>query len=125
MALIANSMYNKIYYILIFLVVSIAFCDNRAYAQEANLKWAIKPSYSLLQYNGELGSQFFHFDERNDGCGLALSRYINPSVDIVMGLDYYRLNLNGRIDSLEISIAGNIFSPGFSVNYKFNRKIRR
>lgn len=113
-------MYRKTFNILILLVLIGAFLNEKAYAQDENQKWALKPSYSLLQYKGELGSQYFHFDKRNDGGGLALSRYINPSIDIIMGLDYYSLNLNGIINDSVSTATGNIFSPLFSVNYKFN-----
>lgn len=110
---------KKTFYILILLLFSIAFCDSSALAQDSTFKWAVKPSYSLLQYKGELGSQFMHFNQRNDGAGIALSRYINPSIDAIMGFDYYRLKLKGTINDSLCNSSGNIFSPVFSLNYKF------
>lgn len=105
------------------LVLIILLCGwgiiNSAQAQDSDARWAFKPSYSLLQYNGELGSQFFKFNQRSDGGGLGVSAYLNPSFDLLMGLDYYRLNLSGSINEINYFSKGNIFSPSILATYKF------
>ncbi len=88
-------------------------------AQNADYYWAIKGSYSLLQYKGELGNQFFNLNSRNDGGGLAASRFVNPSLDLILGLDYYRVNIKGSVDGIDYKVNGNLFNPNVSFNYKF------
>ncbi|MGF7139217.1 OmpA family protein [Roseimarinus sediminis] len=88
-------------------------------AQEKDIKWAIKPSYSLLQYHGELGNQFFSIENRSDGASLAFSRYLDASFDVQLGIDYYHLNLKGLIDGVNYDASGHLFSPGFLFTYKF------
>lgn len=90
------------------------------YAQNEDFKWAVKPSYSLLWYQGELGSQWFNFGERSDGGGILFSRYLNPSLNLEMGLSYAHLNLSGQIDNEQYYSKGNIFSPQLTLQYKFN-----
>jgi len=101
-----------------FLLCCGIFTEN-IFAQDTLHLWAIKPSYSLLQYRGELDNQFYNLKSRNDGVGLALSRYLNPSLDVILGLEYYRLNISGKIDSKDYPVKGNLFSPHLSFNYKF------
>lgn len=91
-----------------------------SFAQNADYKWAVKSSYSLLQYKGELGSQFLKFDQRNDGAGFAFSRYISPSIDLHLGIDYYRLNLSGLLSDELYYSKGSLISPSVIANYKFN-----
>ncbi|MFA9390473.1 MAG: OmpA family protein [Prolixibacteraceae bacterium] len=91
-----------------------------ASAQDVDAKWAVKPSYSLLWYQGELENQFFNFAHRNDGGAVSFGRYLNPSLDIDMGLGYSRLNLNGMISGDSLFSRGNMFSPQLSFQYKFN-----
>jgi len=88
-------------------------------AQNADYYWAVKGSYSLLQYKGELCNQFFNLNSRNDGGGLAASRFVNPSLDLILGLEYYRLNIKGTVNDLNYSVKGNLFYPYVSFNYKF------
>jgi outer membrane protein OmpA-like peptidoglycan-associated protein len=95
---------------------------NSAMAQNEEYPWAVKASYSLLQYNGELENQFFDFNRRNDGGGISIVRYLSPSFDWIMGVDYYRINLSGQINGDGYSSKGNLFSPNFLLNYKFNNE---
>jgi outer membrane protein OmpA-like peptidoglycan-associated protein len=100
------------------LLIFFSFTPN-VNAQDTISPWALKISYSLLQYKGELGDQLFNFKERNDGVGVSLIRYLNPSLDVTMGLEYYRLNLEGNVENATYKVNGNLFSPLVSVNYKF------
>ncbi|HQN93774.1 MAG TPA: OmpA family protein [Prolixibacteraceae bacterium] len=88
-------------------------------AQDTISPWALKISYSLLQYKGELGNQFFDLNSRNDGAGIGLIRYINPSLDVVLGVDYQRLGFSGNIDTAMYRVNGNLIAPSVSFNYKF------
>jgi len=112
-------MYRKASKIFFFFALCWGIFTENIFAQDADSKWALKPSYSLLQYKGELGDQLFNLKSRNDGGGLALSRYLNPSIDLILGFEYYRLNILGQIDNENYKVAGNLFSPLISFNYKF------
>jgi OmpA-OmpF porin, OOP family len=112
-------MYRTASKIFFFFALSwVIFVENIS-AQDTLSLWALKPSYSLLQYKGELGDQLFNLKSRNDGIGLSLSRYLNPSLDLILGLEYYRLNISGQIDSKNYKVNGNLISPVLSFNYKF------
>lgn len=91
-----------------------------AFAQNEDFKWAVKPSYSLLWYQGELESQWFNFSQRSDGGGLMFSRYLNPSFNVDLGLSLAHLNLSGNINNEAYNSEGNIFSPQFTFQYKFS-----
>ncbi|MBN2806011.1 MAG: OmpA family protein [Prolixibacteraceae bacterium] len=93
---------------------------NSLSAQDNEFRWAIKPHYSLLWYQGELGSQFLNFNQGSNGAGLAFSHYLSPSFDLEISLLYARLNLTGTIDQHEYYSSGNIFSPGLLLQYQFN-----
>ncbi|MBN2261942.1 MAG: OmpA family protein [Prolixibacteraceae bacterium] len=105
--------------VLIFIVCAWVLGNSNAFAQDADARWALKPSYSLLQYSGELGSQFFKFDQRTDGGGLGLSAYLNPSFDLLMSIDYYRLNIKGTANGSPYYSKGNMIMPGVMATYKF------
>lgn len=102
------------------LVLMGCMLTNSLQAQDEEYKWAIKTHYSLLWYKGELGGQFLQFDQRSDGAGLALSRYLNPSINLEFGLYYAHLNLSGSIDEVAYFSKGNIISPSLQLQYKFN-----
>jgi OmpA-OmpF porin, OOP family len=110
---------RRAFLIIPFLVWGWGLNSRYAFGQDVDARWAIKPSYSLIQYSGELGSQFFNLNQRSDGGGLAASTFLNPSFDLLMGIDYYRLNLAGNIEGNNYYSRGNIFSPSISFNYKF------
>ena len=112
-------MYGKSVKIFFLLAVCGWIIPGRAIAQDSIAKWAVKPSYSLLQYKGELGDQLFNLNSRNDGLDAAFSRYVNPSVDLIMGVEYNRINISGTISENNYHVTGNLISPHFSVNYKF------
>jgi len=111
-------MYQKAFNIFLLFTLLWGVFTNSSYAQDEEVKWAVKPSYSLLWYQGELGSQFFDFSKRSDGGGISLSKYLNPSFDIELALNYSHLNLAGQIDGLSYSSRGNFISPGLSFQYK-------
>lgn len=102
-----------------FLLLFLGSFTGKVYAQDTISPWALKISYSLLQYKGELGDQLLNFKSRNDGVGLSAVRYLNPSLELVMGLEYYRLNFSGNIDEVDYQVKGNLFSPLIAFNYKF------
>lgn len=108
----------KAFKIVLLVVLLLGMASVTSIAQNEDMKWAVKPSYSLLWYQGELGSQFFDFVHRSDGGGVTLGRYLSPSFDIEMGLNYYRLNLAGDINGVNYYSKGNIFSPDINFQYK-------
>lgn len=91
---------------------------NVLIAQDINAKWAIKASYNIIQYTGELENQFLNPNTRNDGFGIGFSHYLNPSLDVQIGLNYNKLLLNGTIDTTFYSRSGSLFSSGIALHYK-------
>jgi len=112
-------MLRKTGILLPFLLLIILSFTEKVNAQDTISPWALKVSYSILQYKGELGSQFLNLNNRNDGAGISVVRYLNPSLDFVLGLDYNRLNLSGKINDTTYLVKGNLISPQISFNYKF------
>ncbi len=112
-------MIKKSIYITFVVGIILSLSQRNLCAQDFDHLWAVKASYSMLQYKGELGSQLFDLNQRNDGGGLALSRFLNPSLDLVMGIDYYRLNINGLVKNQSYNVKGNLVSPSLSFSYKF------
>ena len=54
------------------------------YAQSEDRKWAIGFSGGAEQYNGDLGNDWWSFDQAFYGFGaLSLARYLNPHLDLV------------------------------------------
>lgn len=107
----------KTYFIAVAAILTLG--STVSFAQDINSPWALKVSYSLLPYTGELGCQLFQFNQRNEGGGVAFSRYLNNSLDVVMGVDYYHLNIKGDIEDYEYAVKGNIVSPSILLSYKF------
>lgn len=106
---------------IVFLVLSIlCFYGKALYAQDQDMRWAIKPAYSMLQYKGEIGNQFFDFSYRNDGLSVQFSRYLSASLEATMGLDYNNLLLEGDLLGTTYSRRGPLFSAGAGLNYKFS-----
>lgn len=89
------------------------------HAQDLEFPWSIRASYSIMQYNGELGEQLFNFNYRNDGGAVEAIRFLNPSLDLLMGLGYNRLAIDGTIDGKGYNVNGNMFSPRLAAHYNF------
>jgi OmpA-OmpF porin, OOP family len=112
---VKNGLLNK----LIAFSVGVFLYTGLLNAQNADHPLALKVSYSLLQYNGEIANQLFNLNSRNDGANLSLIYFLNPSLDFNVGLEYFRLNIPGAIGDEKYDVTGNLFSPYVSLDYKF------
>lgn len=113
-------MNEKPFHIIFLFCLILAATGMNSHAQDQDMRWAIKPSYSLLQYKGELGNQFLDFAHRNDGVSLRFSRYLSSSFDATMGIDFNRLLLEGDLMGNTYSMKGPLISAGVGLNYKFS-----
>ncbi|MCF8360531.1 MAG: OmpA family protein [Prolixibacteraceae bacterium] len=102
------------------LVACLFFLNLTGRAQDLEFPWSVRASYSLMQYRGELGEQLFSIDYRNDGGALEATRYLNPSLDLLFGLGYNRLGIDGTIEGNNYHVKGNLFTPRLAAQYKFS-----
>lgn len=93
-------------------------------AQSADRKWAIGAYGSLFEYQGDFGDEFFSFDfeQIEVGGGMYVSKYLNPSFDLVGRFSIGELNYIGDEDSkFEGSrFHSTIVSSNLNLVYKFN-----
>ncbi len=73
----------------------------QTHAQTADRKWAVGAYSSLFEYHGDFGNEFFSFDfdQIEVGGGLYLSKYLNPSFDLVGRFSVGEINYIGDEDS--------------------------
>ncbi|MBN1769350.1 MAG: OmpA family protein [Prolixibacteraceae bacterium] len=91
----------------------------RTYAQDSDYLWAIKVSYGVLQYRGELNTDLLNTNNLSHGGGIAVSRFLNPSLDVTMGLNYNYLQFSGLINEVNYVASGHLISPEILFSYKF------
>ncbi len=91
----------------------------KSVAQDSDYPWALKMSYGFLQYRGELNNDFFDAGNRTHGGTFAVSRYLNPSLDLYMGLNYYNLQFSSIINDKNYAATGHLISPELMFGYKF------
>ncbi|MBN1926230.1 MAG: OmpA family protein [Prolixibacteraceae bacterium] len=113
-------MKQRAWVISLLIIICLTLFSGVGHAQDAEFPWSVRASYSLLQYRGELGEQLFNYNFRNDGGALEATRFLNSSLDLLMGLGYNRLGIQGNIDGNNYGVKGNLFSPRLAVHYKFD-----
>ncbi|HPR33401.1 MAG TPA: OmpA family protein [Prolixibacteraceae bacterium] len=116
----AREMNRKAFTIFFLIPIVLGLIGRKGSAQDSIYPWSVKASYNVLQYRGELGEQLFNPGFRNDGAFLGATRYLNPSLDVEMGIGYNRLGLEGSIDEKLYRVSGHLFSPQLAVHYKFS-----
>lgn len=88
-------------------------------AQNVDQQWAVKPSYSFQIYTGELNNQLLNTDNMNHGGGFSFSKYLNSSIDLLLGVDYYQLKMDNTFEEDNYHNSGYLVTPNFTFNYKF------
>ncbi|MFM2048621.1 MAG: hypothetical protein RI955_1169 [Bacteroidota bacterium] len=97
------------------IVFVIAF--QQLWAQSKEQRWALGFQIGKSAYNGDLGNNFFKFDNTQKSTqGISLATYISKSFDGVAHANYstwaYTKDANNKFD-------GNFYSYGLQANYKF------
>ncbi|HBL77802.1 MAG: hypothetical protein A2W90_02155 [Bacteroidetes bacterium GWF2_42_66] len=90
------------------------------FAQNADNKWALGIEFGTLQYKGDLGDQFNKFNDWKNGVGLSLIRYLNPSFDGVLHLDYNLVDEAGPLLTEANRFQARFFNVGLDLRYKLN-----
>ncbi|MDX9882551.1 MAG: OmpA family protein [Prolixibacteraceae bacterium] len=90
------------------------------FAQNADNKWALGVEYGTLQYKGDLGDQIFDMNDWRDGFYFSLMRYLNPSFDGVLNLNYNYIDESGPILTERNRFLGRFFTGELNLRYKLN-----
>ena len=100
-----------------FLLIAGILCLNIVSAQTADKKWNIGIHGGSMQYNGDLGNDFYKTNQPFYGFGgLSFSRYIGTHFDINL------LVTKGEIGHSENGTEGSFFSgvTAGTLNFRFN-----
>jgi len=89
-------------------------------AQNADNKWAIGFDYGTLQYKGDLGDQIFDWNDWKNGYYFSLHRYLNPSFEGVLNLNYNLIEESGPLMTEANRFYGKMFTGELNLRYKFN-----
>ena len=93
-----------------------------SHAQNAENKWGIGLHFGVMEYNGDYDKEFYSF-RQGYAVGASLSRYLNPSFDL-MGHFFYDMSHGGDLGRLGMPTWLNFEADMFNVNilakYKFN-----
>jgi outer membrane protein OmpA-like peptidoglycan-associated protein len=91
-------------------------------AQNAENKWGIGLHFGVMEYNGDYSNQFYSFTQ-GYAVGLSLSRYLNPSFDI-MGHFFYDMSHSwdgGKAGMPTwLHFESDMFNLNLLAKYKFN-----
>lgn len=114
-------------------IALICLCQLSTQAQNADQKWGAGFNAGLRDYKGDLGNGFFKFAQNDITVGGWVYRYLNPSIDLGVNLNYggLRYRNTSQKDSIEIndtlkrplfdrSIRGSMFDFSVVAKYKFN-----
>ncbi|MDD4644418.1 MAG: OmpA family protein [Bacteroidales bacterium] len=95
---------------------------SASHAQNADNKWGFGLHYGVMEANGDYGNQFYSFAQ-GYAVGASLSRYINPSFD-VMGHFFYDMTHQhdaGRLGQPTwVSYTADMYNLNLLAKYKFN-----
>ncbi|QNF32367.1 OmpA family protein [Adhaeribacter swui] len=83
-------------------------------AQTADKKWAIGAHANVVQYRGDIGSEFYDWKEGRTGYGLTLSRYLNRALDFSVQANRSRIDYNNNV------LGGGPYVAGGPLNYYFD-----
>lgn len=92
-------------------------------AQTADKKWGLGLQLGTMEYNGDYEDQFYSFSQKL-GIGANLSRYLNPSFDLVGQFFYGKAqgDDSGRLSGLPtvLGFDANMYNLNVLLKYKFN-----
>jgi OOP family OmpA-OmpF porin len=106
--------------LLLFAVLSLGIAAS--HAQNADHKWGFGGHFGVMEYNGDMTNQFYSFSQ-GYGVGASISRYLNPSFDLMLHFFYdgERSNDGGRFElPTWASFYTHMFNTNLLVKYKFN-----
>ena len=94
----------------------ILFSILSGFAQTNERRTALSLYGGVIQYNGELGNQFFDTDNLRPSFALSVSKYLSPSFN--MGLSYFYGDVEFVTE--ENTLSGTFNNMEIFLNYKFN-----
>lgn len=107
-------------FLLLSAVLLLGFATSQA--QNAENKWGVGLHFGVMEYGGDYSNQFYSFTQ-GYAVGLSLSRYLNPSFDL-MGHFFY--DMSHSWDSGKsgmptwLHFEGDMFNLNLLAKYKFN-----
>ena len=107
----------------VLLLTTVLFLGTYAsYAQNADNKWGFGAHFGVMEYNGDYSNQFYSF-RQGYAVGASLSRYLNPSFDL-MGHFFYDMthSFDGGISGMPtwLSFTSDMYNLNLLAKYKFN-----
>ncbi len=82
-------------------IATLALSTVSMQAQNADYKWGIGLHYSLFDYGNNVktgnGQDYFKFDQMDQGFKVSVSRYLNPSLDLRLGLAIGDIQFGGLL----------------------------
>jgi len=107
---------------LLVLLVVFALPITKMIAQNSDNKWGFGLHYGVMEYNGDFGNKFYSFSQ-GYAVGASLSRYLNPSFD-VMGHFFYDMvhaHDQGRFGAPTwLNFNADMYNLNLLAKYKFN-----
>lgn len=101
-------------------IASTALIAIRANAQSSVSKWAAGVDANFKSYKGELGNNFFKFNDRSVQLGANVHRYLNRFMDLSLFANYGKQAFNG-IDPVT-TLANNLELQGLNTNLNLRLK---
>ncbi|MFH0761671.1 MAG: OmpA family protein [Bacteroidota bacterium] len=91
-------------------------------AQNADNKWGFGGHFGVMEYNGDIKNQFYSFSQ-GYGLGASISRYLNPSFDVMLHFFYdgERAHDTGRLGAATwLNFYTHMYNTNLLAKYKFN-----
>jgi len=101
------------------MILGFTFQSN---AQSADRQWALGAYGSILEFHGDIGTEFFTFDfkEVEVRGGISLAKYLNPSFDLMGRITVGELNHEGECRFYKYTFDATYVSSNINLVYKFN-----
>jgi len=95
---------------------------STTYAQNADNKWGLGAHFGVMEYNGDYANQFYSF-EQGYAVGASVSRYLNPSFDL-MGHFFYDMahSYDSWVSGMPtwLNFEADMYNLNLLAKYKFN-----
>lgn len=104
------------------LLLVVLIITPASFGQNADNKWGFGVNGGVMLYNGDYGKEFFRVDQ-GYAVGASLSRYLNPSFDLMLHFFYDLVDLddpNGLDPVTQLNFAADIYDFNILAKYKFN-----
>ncbi|MFN8437306.1 MAG: DUF6089 family protein [Cytophagales bacterium] len=110
---------------------ALALSSLSSLAQTKDAKWGVGVNAGLRDYRGDLGNGFFKLSQNDVSAGAWAYRYLNPSFDAGLSLNFGGINYkhigsdslavsSGKIDISDREFRGSLLDYSLGLKYKFN-----